>query len=161
LLPVLVTVVAVALGRHWCAQRVRQVGQELPNTSHLAEPTPRRTKISAFMLRWSTHPFWVYSNPSPRGGRSAAYRACHEQRGRVSASVDRGGGSANSRHIRATRKGAPVSDLNVPADRFDVAAGPSLSGPSLPSSALSGPMSPSPASYETPRGRKNEVAGRH
>src|SRR6185369_12170226 len=57
LLPVLGTVVLVALGRHRYAQRVRQVGQELPNTSHLAEPTPRRTKISAFMLTWSTHPF--------------------------------------------------------------------------------------------------------
>jgi RNA polymerase sigma-70 factor (ECF subfamily) len=54
-----------------------------------------------------------------------------------------------------------VSDLNVPADRFDVAAGPSLSGTSLPST---GP-SPIPGSYESPamgRGaHKNEVAGRH
>jgi RNA polymerase sigma-70 factor (ECF subfamily) len=54
-----------------------------------------------------------------------------------------------------------VSDLNVPADRFDVAAGPTLSGPSSPTS---GP-GPIPTSYETPtmgRGtHKNEVAGRH
>jgi RNA polymerase sigma-70 factor (ECF subfamily) len=31
----------------------------------------------------------------------------------------------------------------------------------MPGSSLSGPMAPAPASYEMPRGRKNQVAGRH
>src|SRR3954466_4906212 len=74
------------------AHSVRRTGLEFTNTSRLAEPTPSCVKISAFMLTWSTHPFWVYSNPSPRGGRSAAYRDVHQERGRLSASTDRGGG---------------------------------------------------------------------
>src|SRR5258706_1922165 len=67
------------------------------------------------MLTWSTHPFWVYSNLSPRGGRSAPYRASHERRGRVSGS-DRGGGPA---HRYGPPEGVPVSELNAPADRAD------------------------------------------
>jgi RNA polymerase sigma-70 factor (ECF subfamily) len=86
--------------------------------------------------------------------------------------VDRGGGATNGRHHSGDgdphdpRKGVPVSDLNVPADRFDVAAGPSLSGPSL-TGAGAGSIGAGPAvsgSYEIssgPRGHKNEVARRH
>src|ERR1700716_265378 len=51
---------SMAVGCEVIAQRVRFLGPQFANTSHLAEPTPSRGKMSAFMLVWSTHPFWVY-----------------------------------------------------------------------------------------------------
>jgi RNA polymerase sigma-70 factor (ECF subfamily) len=57
-----------------------------------------------------------------------------------------------------------VSELNVPADRFDVAAGPSLPGPSLPGPVPAAPpLGPAVApSTALGRGtRKNEISRRH
>src|SRR4051794_10520636 len=59
------------------------------------------------MLTWSTHPIWVDSNLSPRGGTSAPYRASKEQRGPMSV------------YGRTHAEGTPVSELN--ADRAETA----------------------------------------